>query len=155
MLFKRLIYLGFRISKPLQSDLCFEVGLPSTGAGLAAFVFLTAGWTISLAVAGRMKDSSAGSTMTVHLFNRLIVFLLHTLYQLFQSLIQRQHRIQEPLAGDGTLIFFRPERIDYVARAILRDTQTIAVIAAFLPDLLFDGRNHIHPLLLSQATGLL
>ena len=155
MLFKRLIYLGFRISKPLQSDLCFEVGLPSPGAGLAAFVFLTAGWTISLAVAGGMKDPSAGSTMTVHLFNRLIVFLLHTLYQLFQSLIQRQHRIQEPLAGDRSLVLFRPERIDHVARVILWNTKTLAVIAAFLPCLPFDGRNHIHPLLLSQATGLM
>ena len=155
MLFKRLIYLGFRISKPLQSDLRFEVGPPSSGTGFAAFVLLAAGWTIPLAVAGGIENSSAGSTMAVHMFTRVIAFLLRNLYELFQSLIQWQHRIQEPLAGDRSLVLFRPERIDHVARAILWNTKTLAVIAAFLPCLPFDGRNHIHPLLLSQATGLM
>ena len=138
MLFKRLIYLGFRISKPLQSDLRFEVGPPSSGTGFVAFVLLAAGWTIPLAIAGRIENFSADSTMAVHMFNRVIAFLLHNLYELFQSLIQRKHRFQEPLAGDGALVLFRPEAVDDMARAILRNTHAFAVIAALLPGLLFD-----------------
>ena len=49
------------------------------------------------------------------------------------------------------MILLRPERIDHMAGTILRDTLTVAVVAAFFCGLRFDLMNHIHSILFLRA----
>ena len=99
---------------------------------------LSAGGTIALAVVRGNEFTAAVYAGFDVLPDGGFQSILLSANHAFEPWIERKYRIQEPFARYRAMIFFSPERIEYVARTILRQAHASIVVSAFLARLRFD-----------------